>query len=115
VSFILLMEDVTGANDFIHWVLFNVPADTRNLSAGVPQGGQLASGARQGKDDVGVVGYYGPCPALPKGATDTYLFTLYALDTTLNLQSGVTKLDVVDAASGHVLAAGQLEGTYKLP
>ncbi|PWT71862.1 MAG: YbhB/YbcL family Raf kinase inhibitor-like protein [Chloroflexi bacterium] len=114
-SFVLLMEDVTGANDFIHWVLFNVPANTRSLPSGVPQGGQLATGARQGTDDAGVVGYYGPCPALPKGATDQYLFTLYALDTTLNLQPGVIKPAVVDAASGHVLATGQLEGTYMLP
>jgi Raf kinase inhibitor-like YbhB/YbcL family protein len=109
------MEDVTGANDFIHWVLFNLPADARGLPAGVPVGGQLATGARQGTDDAGVVGYYGPCPALPKGATDDYLFTVYALDTTLNLQPGVTKLEVVDTASGHILATGQLEGTYKLP
>jgi hypothetical protein len=48
-------------------------------------------------------------------ATGDYLFTLYALDTTLNLQSGVIKPEVVDAASGHVLAMGQLEGTYMLP
>jgi Raf kinase inhibitor-like YbhB/YbcL family protein len=114
-SFVLLLDDVTGASDFIHWVLFNLPADTRSLPAAIPVGGQLATGARQGTDDAGVMGYIGPCPALPKGATDYYLFTVYALDITLNLQPGVAKQDVLDAASGHILAMGQLEGTYMLP
>jgi Raf kinase inhibitor-like YbhB/YbcL family protein len=109
------MEDVTGAGDFTHWVLFNVPPDTKSLPANVPHGGQLASGARQGTNDAGLVGYLGPCPALPKGATDYYLFTLYALATTLDVGGGATRQDVLAAASGHLLAVGQLEGSYKLP
>src|SRR5215831_13634884 len=81
-SLVLTMEDVSGGGDFTHWVLFNVPPDTEGLPANIPHGGQLATGARQGLNDADLVGYLGPCPDLPKGATDYYLFTLYALDTT---------------------------------
>jgi Raf kinase inhibitor-like YbhB/YbcL family protein len=114
-SFVLIMEDVSGGGDFTHWVLFNVPPDTRGLPANIPHGGQLATGARQGLNDADEVGYLGPCPDLPKGATDYYLFTLYSLDTTLNVAGGASKQDVLAAASGHMLAIGQLEGSYKLP
>jgi Raf kinase inhibitor-like YbhB/YbcL family protein len=113
VTFVLLMEDVTGAT-FTHWVLFNLPAATRALPANIPPGGQLTSGARQGTNDAHVVGYYGPCPALPRGKTDDYLFTLYALDVDLPLVAGVREQQVLDAARGHILAQGQLDGTYKL-
>jgi phosphatidylethanolamine-binding protein (PEBP) family uncharacterized protein len=75
----------------------------------------LATGARQGINDADEVGYLGPCPYLPKGATDYYLFILYALDTTLDVAGGASKQDVLAAAGGHMLAMGQLEGSYKLP
>jgi Raf kinase inhibitor-like YbhB/YbcL family protein len=106
------MDDLSG--DVTHWVLFNVPAETRNLPAGIPTGGQLASGARQGTNDLGTVGYKGPCPLLPKGATDMYLFTIYALDTMLTVDAGATEQVVLDAARSHVLALGRLTGTYML-
>ena len=75
----------------------------------------MATGARQGINDADEVGYLGPCPYLPKGATDYYLFILYALDTTLDVAGGASKQDVLAAAGGHMLAMGQLEGSYKLP
>lgn len=113
VSFLLLMEDRTGPR-FTHWLLFNLPADTRALPANIPPGDQLASGARQVRNDRGVVGYIGPCPALPRGSTHDYRFTLYALDASLALGAGATVSQVLDAASGHILAQGRLVGTYKL-
>jgi Raf kinase inhibitor-like YbhB/YbcL family protein len=111
-AFILLMDDLSG--DVIHWVLFNVPAETRNLPPNTPPGDQLPSGARQGTNDLGAVGYKGPCPLLPKGATDTYLFTIYALDAMLAVDAGATEQVVLDAARGHVLSLGRLTGTYML-
>jgi Raf kinase inhibitor-like YbhB/YbcL family protein len=107
------MDDVTGAG-FTHWVIFNIPAGTRALPADVPAGGQLASGARQGTDNAGVVGYYGPCPAVPHGATDDYVFTLYALDVELTLDAGAREEQVLEAARGHILAEGRTDGTYRL-
>jgi Raf kinase inhibitor-like YbhB/YbcL family protein len=107
------MEDITGGG-FTHWVLFNIPAATRALPANVPHGTQLASGTRQGLNDVGLIGYYGPCPVLPKGATDDYVFTLYALDSVLSVPGGDTEFQILAAARGHLLAQGRTDGTYML-
>src|SRR5207245_3028451 len=68
---------------WVHWVLFNLPADLRELGEGVAAAEILDSGAKQGKTDFGTVGYGGPAP--PKGKPHRYYFKLYALDTMLNL------------------------------
>jgi Raf kinase inhibitor-like YbhB/YbcL family protein len=94
-----------------HWVLFNVPAQTRELEEGVPTSATLPSGAKQGKNDFGNAGYGGPAP--PKGKAHRYLFKLYALDVVSELAPGVTRPQLEAAMKGHVLAEGQLMGTYK--
>jgi len=94
---------------WVHWVLFNIPADARKLAENNPRDGNLKSGARQGVTDFGRVGYGGPCP--PSG-THRYYFKIYALDTTLTLSAGVTKDDLLKAMEGHVLSEAQLMGKY---
>ena len=111
-SLALIVDDPDApAGTWVHWVLFDLPADTTNLSEGLPASETLANGARQGRNDFKRVGYGGPCP--PRGSTHRYFFKLYALDTKLDLRSGVTKATVEDAMTGHVLAAGQLIGRYQ--
>jgi Raf kinase inhibitor-like YbhB/YbcL family protein len=95
---------------WVHWVLFNLPAGSRELAEGVPAAEALGDGARQGKNDFGKVGYGGPAP--PKGKPHRYFFKLYALDAELDLPAGATKAQLVDAMRGHVLAEGQLVGNY---
>ncbi|HKH36071.1 MAG TPA: YbhB/YbcL family Raf kinase inhibitor-like protein, partial [Rubrobacter sp.] len=68
------------------------------------------SGALQGKNGAGSIGYTGPCP--PNG-THRYFFKVYALDTELDLGAGATKEEVVSAMEGYVLARGRLLGTYQ--
>ncbi|PWT84812.1 MAG: YbhB/YbcL family Raf kinase inhibitor-like protein [Acidobacteria bacterium] len=94
---------------FVHWVLYDIPASTRELPAGVPKQGQLSDNSRQGKNDFGKSGYGGPCP--PSGAHH-YVFTLYALDTTLGLPPGATRAQIESAIKGHILARGELVGLY---
>lgn len=65
--------------------------------------------AVQGANDYGSVGYGGPNPP---DRTHTYRFRLVALDTTLDLDSGVPKADLESAIAGHVLAETTLEGTF---
>src|SRR5439155_21571658 len=68
-SFALIMDDPDApAGTWVHWVLFDLPAETRELAEGVAKQEQLANGARQGRNDVGKIGYDGPCtpPILPK-------------------------------------------------
>jgi Raf kinase inhibitor-like YbhB/YbcL family protein len=96
---------------WVHWVLFNLPADTHGLPEGVPAHGTIDNGAVQGKNDFRKLGYGGPAP--PPGKPHRYFFKLYALDTVLTLSAGATKADVAAAMKGHVLDEGQLMGVYK--
>ena len=94
---------------WVHWVLFNIPADTDGLPAEIPSDGILENSACHGKNDFGRLGYGGPCPP---GGTHRYFFKLYALDTQLELDSGSTKAQLLEAMQGNILAEGQLMGTY---
>lgn len=96
---------------WVHWVLFNLPAQARDLEEAVPTTETLANGAKQGKNDFGNIGYGGPAP--PRGKAHRYFFKLYALDVALDLPSGATKAQLEAAMKGHVLAEGQLMGTYQ--
>jgi len=95
---------------WVHWVLFNLPANTTELAAGVPTDKVLPSGAKQGTNDSKEIGYGGPCP--PKGKPHRYYFKVYALDAELNLPEGSTKQEVEAAMKGHILAQGELMGKY---
>lgn len=96
---------------WVHWVLYNLPADARELEEGVPATATLPSGAMQGKNDFGNIGYGGPAP--PRGKPHRYFFKLYALAVPLHLKSGATKAQLESAMKGHILAEGQLMGTYQ--
>jgi hypothetical protein len=95
---------------FVHWVIFGLPAETRQLAEKVAADKTLPSGARQGTSGFGRVGYGGPCP--PSG-THRYFFKIYALDTILDLPVGARKSDLLKAMQGHILGQGQLIGKYK--
>jgi len=95
---------------WVHWVIFNLPADTKELPENVPPDKTLPSGARQGINDFRKIGYGGPCP--PSG-THRYFFKIYALDTVLDLPAGATKGDLLKAMEGHILGEGKLMGQYK--
>jgi len=111
-SFALIVDDPDAPGRvFTHWVLFNLPADSRELPEAVPTQPQLSSGALQGKNDFGKTGYGGPCP--PPGRPHRYQFTLYVLAQLLDLKPGASKQQVLEAMQGHILDQGQLTGTYQ--
>jgi|SRR5215211_1951629 len=95
---------------FVHWVVYDLPPDTRRLPEDVPERQTLSGGAQQGVNGAGRIGYTGPCP--PSG-THRYVFKIYALDRMLDLGGGATVERLSDAMEGHVLAEGQLMGTYR--
>jgi Raf kinase inhibitor-like YbhB/YbcL family protein len=95
---------------WVHWVLFNIPTSANGLPEAVPMQKNLQDGSIQGTNDFGKIGYGGPCP--PPGKPHRYFFKLYALDTTLGLDPGATKKQLESAMKGHILAEGQLMGTY---
>jgi len=96
---------------WVHWVIYDIPADTTSLPENLPKSETVLGSAKQGKNDFGRTGYGGPCP--PPGKPHRYYFKLYALDTELGLKPGATKRELLRAMEGHVLGEGQLMGTYK--
>lgn len=94
---------------WVHWVIYNVPADVHALPEGSGKQG-LPKGAQDGTNDWKRGGYGGPCPPI---GTHRYFFKLYALDTVLPDLGRPTKAQLLDAMKGHVLAEAQLIGTYK--
>ena len=110
-SFALVMDDPDALKGvFTHWVLYNIPQDITELHKGISTNGILDTGAIQGRNDLAKLGYYGPCP--PEGKAHRYRFTVYALETTLDLPAA-SKQQLLKAIEGHVLAEGRLTGTYK--
>jgi len=95
---------------WVHWVLFNIPADVNGLPENVPPRSTLKNGARHGINDSRKLGYDGPCPP---GGTHRYFFKLYALGVVLSLETGATKVQLLKAMEGHILGEGQLMGKYK--
>lgn len=110
--------DAPTAEPWVHWVIYNIPGDVRELPEGVKSNvPQLKEplAARQGKNSwpAGVtIGYRGPLPP-PGHGTHHYHFRLYALDARLDLSPGATKQQLLDAMKGHVLAETELIGTYE--
>ncbi|HZT79226.1 MAG TPA: YbhB/YbcL family Raf kinase inhibitor-like protein [Gemmataceae bacterium] len=110
-SFVVICDDPDAPRKtWVHWVLFNLPADTRSLAEGVPPEKSLPSGACQGTNDFGEIGYGGPAP--PPGKPHRYYFKVYALDTMLDLKPGATRQQVEKAMKEHVLAEGQMMGKF---
>ncbi len=110
-SIALLCEDPDSPSGlFTHWILYGLPAETTELSEGVPAEETLPNGAKQGTNSAHSIGYHGPCP--PPGKPHRYVFRIYALDANLPAQTGVSRADLLRAIEGHVLAEGQLMGTY---
>ena len=98
------------AGDWVHWVVFNLAPDVRELPESVARDGALPGGAIQGMNDYDRNGYDGPCP--PPGRLHHYHFKVFALDARLALGVSARKADLLQAMRGHVLAQGELVGTY---
>jgi Raf kinase inhibitor-like YbhB/YbcL family protein len=110
-SFTLIVDDPDAPNrTFVHWVLYDIPPQTRNLPEAVPSQPMPYNNGIHGKNDYDRFGYGPPCP--PNG-THRYFFKLYALDGPLGLEPGATKDQVEAAMSGHILGAAELIGQYK--
>ncbi len=108
-SFVLIVDDPDApSGTFTHWVLFDVPASTRELSEG-----QKGGVGHPGKNDFSKVGYGGPCPPRGHGA-HRYYFTLSALDIDrLGLSAGVSRQQVEGKMRGHVIGTAKVMGKYE--
>ncbi|HHL40245.1 MAG TPA: YbhB/YbcL family Raf kinase inhibitor-like protein [Deltaproteobacteria bacterium] len=113
-SFALIVEDPDApGGTFIHWVLYDLPAASKGLAAGLAKEPTLPGGARQGMTGFGRIGYRGPCPP-PGDGYHRYFFRLMALDVeSLGLAPGASAKAVEEAARGHVIGEATLVGRYR--
>ncbi|MCE1247257.1 MAG: YbhB/YbcL family Raf kinase inhibitor-like protein [Firmicutes bacterium] len=111
-SFALICDDPDApSGNWVHWVIFNIDPSTTTIAENVPKNLQVLNNALQGKNDFGQIGYNGPMP--PPGKAHRYIFTVYALDTMLNLTSACSKAQLEEAMKGHIITQGKLTGLYK--
>ena len=110
-SLALICDDPDApVGTWVHWVIFNIPPEAEGLPANIASKETIEGGAKHGINDFRKFGYGGPCPP---GGTHRYFFKLYALDTEIALDPGITKAQLLKAMEGHILAEGQLMGRYK--
>jgi Raf kinase inhibitor-like YbhB/YbcL family protein len=116
-SFALILDDPDSPDPakpqrtYVHWVLYNIPADLSGVPPGVTAD-TLPAGACEGLNDWKRLGYGGPCPRIGR---HRYVFTLYALDTILSGLQTPTKAELLAAMQEHILAHAELIGTYQRP
>ncbi len=111
-AFALICDDPDAPGKvWVHWVLYDIPAETRNLPEAIDALPELEGGMMQGTNDQHNLGYGGPCP--PPGKPHRYYFKLYVLDAPTGLLPGAQKMDLLKAIKGHVIAKGQLMGLYQ--
>lgn len=94
-----------------HWIIFNINPKTQQFYENIPKTSKLAEGICQGLNDFQKPGYNGPAP--PPGTLHHYHFKVIALDCLLKLAPSANKDAYTNAIKGHVLAEGELVGTYK--
>ena len=105
-SFALIMDDPDApGGTFTHWVLFDIPADQKQLAEG------SGSIGISGNNGLSQTGYMGPCP--PNGI-HRYYFRLYALDVSaLNLKAGAARSEVEAALKNHVIGVADIMARYE--
>lgn len=116
-SFALLVEDPDAPSaqnprpegPWVHWIVFNIPATIKKLEENVSVS---KLGAIQGMTDSKKAAFHGACPPKDSGP-HRYFFKLFALDTKLDLKTGATKQQLLNAMQGHVLTTAELMGTYQ--
>jgi Raf kinase inhibitor-like YbhB/YbcL family protein len=109
-SLALICDDPDApVGTWVHWVYYNIPADSKGLPEKVETDENPQCGGSQGRSDFGSIGYGGPCPP---GGTHRYFFKLYALDTILELEPGASKNELLKAMEGHILEQTEFMGKY---
>jgi Raf kinase inhibitor-like YbhB/YbcL family protein len=109
-SFALICDDPDApVGDWVHWVIYNIPAEDHELKEGASSKKLLPKGSVEGITDFRKTGYGGPCP--PSGI-HRYFFKLYSLNTILHLPAGTTKNKLLEAMQGHIISQAALIGKY---
>lgn len=111
-SFVLICEDPDApVGNWVHWVMYGIPPEVSELPENVEPHPEVMNGIKQGVNDFGRIGYGGPAP--PRGKPHRYFFRLYALNSRLDAEAGLSKKAVIRLLAGHVIAEAEWMGTYR--
>ncbi|MCL4367386.1 YbhB/YbcL family Raf kinase inhibitor-like protein [Patescibacteria group bacterium] len=100
-----VVDPDSPSGSFTHWIVFNIDPQITQI-----QQGEVPLGASQGVNSAEENSYFGPCP---NTGTHHYVFTLYALDSKLNLPEGIDLASFLDSVQNHILTQTQLVGIYR--
>lgn len=109
----IIMDDIKHHifGIFNHWVIWNIPASSK-IPGGIPAGktvsqlGNAIQGIGYGRHK-----YAGPKP--PRGKQHAYKFTIYVLDSEINLKSNARKRHLVKAIKPHIIQQGEITGVFE--
>ncbi|MBU1083504.1 MAG: YbhB/YbcL family Raf kinase inhibitor-like protein [Candidatus Omnitrophota bacterium] len=107
---VILYDPDAPMGEWVHWVVYGIPARADRLEEGLPKTKVLPGGIEQGVNSFGRIGYNGPLP--PPGAEHRYIFTLYALDTSPDVASGADRDILMKAMEGHIIEKTEMSGTF---
>jgi Raf kinase inhibitor-like YbhB/YbcL family protein len=100
-SFAIVVDDSEAPiKPYVYWIVFDINPTTVAIGQH-----QLPTGARQGQNSAGRASYDPPCPLL---TSHEYRFTVYALNSWINMPNGAGLRAVWSAIARHVIAAGRL-------
>jgi Raf kinase inhibitor-like YbhB/YbcL family protein len=99
------------ANNWVHWLVINIPGETKNLKEGASRS-SMPAGALELRNSFGDTGYGGPQP--PKGTGDhPYVVALYALNVAkLDLPVQTSLPAFKKAMEGKILATATITGKF---
>jgi Raf kinase inhibitor-like YbhB/YbcL family protein len=113
-SYMVIVEDPDARPvTVVHWLMWNIPGSVVSLGQGIAQNLRLSdpANAMQGQNSHKTIGYTGPHP--PAGdPAHHYHFQVFALDSLIQVDPGATRDEVIAAATGHVVAHGEIIGLY---
>lgn len=108
VAVVVKDPDAPGGT-YEHLAAFNLPPTRRSLPTDALQSIGPGSALKTARNSAGQTGF---APICPPSGVHHYHFIVMALDNMLDLPPGASAADVEKAATGHVLARGELVGTY---
>lgn len=112
-GFVVLLEDASAEpSPLAHWLIYNIPVGIRHLPAGIPPQETLPNGIRQGVNELGKLGYTGPCPP-HRHHTHSYIFRVYALRTLPDIPPRANREQLMSAIGPLILAEASLEARYQ--
>lgn len=117
-SYALIVEDPDAPQDlpFVHWMIWNIPAEAGGLPEGVPLAMNIGAPHPiiQGKNDAGTYGWYGPKPP-PGHGVHRYYFQVFALDKRLEMSPDTPLPELLNALKGDTIAKGEMVATFETP